>query len=225
MQEVPVLQKMIVKKCLNASTPVIIATQMMESMLVNISPSRAEVNDVANSVMDGADAVMLSGETSVGNHPIKVVEAMSKIIEHVEAEQYNYYRDVEAPTGDVSNVRYISHAICYSAVQLAGTTNADAIVALTNTGYTALRLASQRPKAGVFVFTDNKDILTTLNLVWGVKGIYYDGFVSTDDTIYQVKKILKEKGYVKKDDLIINISSIPLNEKGKTNMLKLSTID
>lgn len=225
MQEVPVIQKMLVKKCLEQSKPVIIATQMMESMIVNISPSRAEVNDVANSVMDGADAVMLSGETSVGNHPAKVVEAMTKIIEHVEANSNIYDREFEAPEVDLRNDRFLSDSICFTAAKMAHRTGAAAIVTMTHSGYTAFKLSSHRPKAEIFVFTDNYDILTTLNLVWGVRGFYYDKNISTDHTIADIKFILKKSGMVKTNDLVINIASIPLSEKGKANMIKLSAVD
>ncbi len=225
MQEVPVIQKMLVRKCLEASKPVIIATQMMESMITNISPSRAEVNDVANSVMDGADAVMLSGETSVGNHPAKVVAAMTKIIEFVEQNSDVYNRDNAAPEVDMHNQRFLSDSICYTAAKMAQLTNAAAIVTMTHSGYTAFKLASHRPKAEIFVFTDNYDILTTLNLVWGVHGFYYDKNISTDHTIADIKFILKKSGEVKTGDLIINIASIPLSEMGKSNMIKLSAIE
>jgi pyruvate kinase len=223
MQRVPVIQKMLVRKCLEASKPVIIATQMMESMITNISPTRAEVNDVANSVMDGADAVMLSGETSIGKHPEKVVEAMSKIIAQVEEEHVLYYG--ERPPLFSSDERYLSDHICYAATQLARHTDAAAIITMTHSGYTAFRVSSYRPWASVLVFTDNYSILTQLSLVWGVRGFYYDKNISTDHTIADIKFILKKEGLVVKDDYIINIASIPLNEKGKTNMIKLSAIE
>jgi pyruvate kinase len=225
MQKVPMIQKMLVRKCLEQSKPVIIATQMMESMITNISPTRAEVNDVANSVIDGADAVMLSGETSVGNHPIKVVEAMTKIIEWVEQEGDVYNRDNAAPEVDLNNPRFLSDSICYTAAKMAERTSAAAIVTMTHSGYTAFKLASHRPKAKIYVFTDNPSILTTLNLVWGVQGLYYDKNISTDHTIADIKHILKNKEMVKVNDLVINIASIPLSEKGKSNMIKLSAVE
>lgn len=223
MQRVPVLQKMLVRKCLEASKPVIIATQMMESMITNISPSRAEVNDVANSVMDGADAVMLSGETSVGRHPAKVIEAMSKIITQVEEERHLYY--AERIPNFSTDERYMSDQICYTATQLAKQVDASAIVTMTHSGYTAFRVSSYRPKANVFVFTDNYSILTQLSLVWGVRCFYYDKNISTDHTIADIKFLLKKDGFVAKDDFMINIASIPLTEKGKANMIKLSVVD
>jgi pyruvate kinase len=223
MQRVPVLQKMLVKKCLEASKPVIIATQMMESMITNISPTRAEVNDVANSVMDGADAVMLSGETSVGRHPAKVIMAMSKIITQVEEEHDIYYPDRKPFF--VKNERYLSDNICYAATQLAKQVDATAIITMTHSGYTALRVASYRPKANIFVFTDNYSILSQLSLVWGVRGFYYDKNISTDHTVADIKFILKKDGYIVQNDFIINIASIPLSEKGKTNMIKLTEVE
>lgn len=225
MQEVPVIQKMLVRKCLEQSKPVIIATQMMESMITNISPTRAEVNDVANSVMDGADAVMLSAETSVGHHPAKVVEAMTKIIEHIEEESTIYNRDNAAPELNLHNDRFISDSICYTAAKMAQRTRAEAIITMTHSGYTAFKLSSHRPKAHIYIFTDNHSILTTLNLVWGVKGFYYDKSISTDHTIADIKFILKKNGYIKTGDLIINIASVPLSEKGKSNMVKLSAVE
>lgn len=223
MQRVPVLQKMLVRKCLEASIPVIIATQMMESMITNISPTRAEVNDVANSVMDGADAVMLSGETSVGKHPAKVIEAMSKIITQVEEEHDLYYAD-RAPVF-TSEERNISDHICYAATQLAKQVDASAIITMTHSGYTAFRVSSYRPKANIFVFTHNYSILSQLSLVWGVRGFYYDKNISTDHTIADIKFQLKKDGYIVKNDYIINIASIPLTEKGKTNMIKLTAVE
>ncbi|HTL82541.1 MAG TPA: pyruvate kinase [Bacteroidia bacterium] len=223
MQRVPVLQKMLVRKCLESNKPVIIATQMMESMITNISPTRAEVNDVANSVMDGADAVMLSGETSVGKHPAKVVEAMSKIIGNIEEEQHIYYSD-RMPI-IAAGERNISDNICYAATQLAKQVDASAIITMTHSGYTAVRVSSYRPKANIFVFTDNYSILSQLSLVWGVRGFYYDKNISTDHTIADIKFILKKGGYVVPGDFIINIASIPLSEKGKTNMIKLTAVE
>jgi pyruvate kinase len=223
MQEVPIIQKMLVEKCLKASKPVIIATHMMESMITNINPSRAEVNDVANSVMDGADAVMLSAETSVGKHPDKVVEAMAKIIEHVEENSYTYYRDVPPPI-NLQSDRYISNSICYTATEIAKRTNSKAIITLTHSGYTPINVASHRPQASIYVFTANREVLAMLNLVWGVKAFYFDSLATTDDTILEVIAFLKKRKYIKTKDLIVNISTIPLSEKGKSNMLKLSEV-
>ncbi len=221
MEQVPLIQKKIVERCIKASKPVIIATQMMESMIENYSPTRAEVNDVANAVMDGADAVMLSAETSVGKHPVKVIEIMRKIITQVEELDAIYYRH-HAP--ELKTTTYITDSICYTACVLAKEADVKAIITMTNSGYSAFKLASHRPKANIFVFTDNLSLLTTLSLVWGVRGYYYDKYESTDQTISDLKEFLKNNHFVKPDDLVINIASMPLKEKGRTNMLKLSYI-
>ncbi len=222
-QEVPLAQKMIVKKSMKASKPVIIATQMMESMIDNITPSRAEVNDVANAVMDGADAVMLSGETSVGNYPVEVIDAMAKIISDVETDESLYH--YEYPPNETIIDRYITNSICFNSCRLAQRVNAKGIVTMTFSGYTAFKIASFRPKAGIFVFTGNETILNMLSLVWGVEVFLYNKFVSTDHTIADIKYILKKDGAVNKDDLLINIASMPIAEKGQSNMMKLSYID
>ncbi len=219
LEQVPVLQKRIVNTCINAGKPVIIATQMMESMIVNYTPTRAEVNDVANAVLDGADAVMLSAETSVGKYPVKVIEIMQRIISHVEEQEGIYHRE-HAP--QVRTNTYITDSICYSACALAHQSDAKAIIAMTNSGYTAYKLASHRPKANIFIFTDNNSLLTALSLVWGVRGFYYDKYESTDDTIADLKAFIRNNGYTREDDLVINISSMPMKDKGRTNMLKLS---
>lgn len=221
MERVPLLQKMIVQKCIQIGKPVIIATQMMESMINSNTPTRAEVNDVANAVMDGADAVMLSAETSVGKFPIKVVEIMRKIITEVEELDSIYYKE-HIP--QIKTITYITDSICYNACSLAHHAGANAIISMTNSGYTAFKLSSHRPKAPIFIFTDNLSLLTALNLVWGVRGYYYDKYESTDHTIDDLKDIIKSKGLLKNDDLVVNIASMPMKEKGRTNMMKLSYI-
>jgi pyruvate kinase len=223
MEEVPLVQKDIVKRCLVAAKPVIIATQMMESMITNISPTRAEVNDVANAVLDGADAVMLSGETSVGTYPLQVIQAMVKIIEQMEKSESIYHQETLPTSPD--DERFISDSICFNAGRLAARVNAKAIVTMTHSGYTAMKISSFRPKAGTFAFTGNHALLNTLSLVWGVRGFYYDKFVSTDHTIADIKYLLKKHGYVAEKDLVINLASMPISEKGQSNMLKLSYVD
>jgi pyruvate kinase len=223
MQNVPLVQKEIVKICLFHAKPVIIATQMMESMITNISPTRAEVNDVANGVLDGADAVMLSGETSVGKHPVKVIEAMGKIIDYVEANSDAIYHYERVPLKE--DERFITDSICFNACRLANRIDANAIVTMTHSGYTAFKISSQRPKAKVFVFTSNKQLLSRLSMVWGVETFYYDKMVSTDHTIADIKYLLQKEGKLKKGDLVINTASMPIEDQGSTNMLKLSYID
>jgi pyruvate kinase len=221
-ERVPLIQKMLIRKCAVQAKPIIVATQMMESMITNLTPSRAEVNDVANAVLDGADAVMLSGETSVGNHPIEVIKTMSRIVREME-DFDGIYNKEELPKKNTD--RFISDSICFNACRLSQRVEADAIITMSFSGYTAYKIASQRPKAPIFVFTSNKQILTQLNLIWGVKGLYYNKRISTDHSIADIKQILKKEGLVKEGDLVINIASIPLEENGKSNMLKLSEVE
>ncbi len=224
MQDVPLIQKELVNKALGAGIPVIIATQMMESMIDNISPTRAEVNDVANAVLDGADAVMLSGETSVGNHPIKVIQAVNDIVVKMETFDGIYHREVP-PGEELDDARFITDSICYQSCRLADRTKASAIITMTFSGYTAFKISSYRPDSGIYVFTGNPKILNQLSLVWGVHCFYYDKFVSTDHTISDIKFLLKKDGFLKEGDLAINIASMPITDKGMTNMMKLSYVD
>ncbi len=222
MEDVPLVQKMLIKKCYLHAKPIIVATQMMESMIDNYTPTRAEVNDVANAVLDGADAVMLSGETSVGQFPVRVIQAMSKIVGKIEESEIIYHKE-ELP--EKNQERFISDSICFNATRLGQRVEANAIVTMSFSGYTAYKIASQRPKAPIFVFTSNKEILTQLNLIWGVKGIFYDKMVSTDHTIADIKYLLKKQGHLESGDLVINIASMPIEAKGKSNMLKLSYVE
>ena len=221
-QNVPIIQKMLIKKCMSHAKPIIVATQMMESMITNISPTRAEVNDVANAVLDGADAVMLSGETSVGKFPVDVIKTMSNIV--TEMENFGgIYNKEELP--EKNQDRFISDSICFNACRLSQRVEADAIITMSFSGYTAYKIASQRPKAPIFVFTSNQQILTQLNLVWGVKAYFYDKQISTDHTIADIKYLLKKEGMLQEGNIVINVASIPLEELGNSNMLKLSYVD
>ena len=220
---VPMVQKMIVEKCHLKAKPCIIATQMMESMIDSQSPTRAEVNDVANSVCDGADAVMLSGETSVGKFPAKVVETMASIVAHVES-TFDVKPNIENEPS-VKNERYITKTICYNAAKIADQIDATAILTMTFSGYTALKIAGHRPKTKIIVFTANRQIMNQMSLVWGVEAFFYDKMESTDKSFKDIKAILKESGTVKDGDLIVNIASMPIEERGFTNMLKISAID
>jgi pyruvate kinase len=221
-QNVPLLQKSLIKKCRSHAKPVIVATQMMESMITNITPTRAEVNDVANAVMDGADAVMLSGETSVGKFPVQVIRTMANIVKEVETFDGIYNKE-ELPERDQN--RFITDSICFNAVRLSRRVEAKAILTMSFTGYTAYKIASQRPKAMIYVFTSNRDILPQLNLIWGVIGYYYDKTVSTDHTIADIKYLLKKEGVLLEGDLVINIASMPIEAHGNSNMLKLSYVE
>ena len=221
-QNVPLIQKMLIRKCIHKAKPVIVATQMMETMISSMSPTRAEVNDVANAVLDGTDAVMLSGETSVGKYPVEVIKTMTNIINEMETFDGIYNKE-ELPERD--QVRFISDSICFNACRLSQRVEADAIITMSFSGYTAYKIASQRPNTDIFVFTGNEKILSQLNLVWGVKAFYYNKRISTDHTIADIKYIMKSEGYLKSGDLVINIASIPLEDLGGSNMLKLSYVD
>ena len=218
---VPLIQKNLVLKAKAARIPVIIATQMMESMIDGLTPSRAEVNDIANSVMDGADAVMLSGETSVGKYPVEVIQTMRKIVIRVENSPLIRKYD-QAPQN--KNDRFITKSTCYHAALMATEIEAKAICTLTNSGYTAYQISAWRPDSSILVFTSNRRILSQLNLLWGVKCHYYDRFVSTDETVLDVNQIAKEKGYVKAGDSLVNLLAMPVANKGMVNTLRVSVI-
>jgi pyruvate kinase len=219
--EVPLVQKELVKLAKKARIPVIIATQMMESMIDSLTATRAEVNDVANSVMDGADAVMLSGETSVGEYPVEVIKSMSSIILSVENSELI---SVPQKPPNIRTVRFITKSICYHAVHIANDVQAKAICTLTNSGYTAFQVSAWRPHSFILVFTSNKRILTQLNLIWGVKAFFYDSFESTDKTVEQINDIASKMEYVKKGDLLVNLTAMPIVEKGMVNTLRVSTV-
>jgi pyruvate kinase len=220
--EVPLIQKKLVNRAKTARIPVIIATQMMETMITSLTPTRAEVNDVANSVMDGADAVMLSGETSVGNYPVQVIEKMTQIIEAVEDSPL-----IQVPqnTPQIKTKRFITKAICHHAAMMANTIKAKAICTLTNSGYTAFQISAWRPMSHILVFTSNKRIHTQLALLWGVKSFHYDKFVSTDDTVTDINNIVREHGFVSKGDFLINLAAMPVADKGMVNTLRVSEIE
>ncbi len=220
--EVPLIQKKLVNRAKTARIPVIIATQMMETMITSLTPTRAEVNDVANSVMDGADAVMLSGETSVGNYPIQVIEKMTQIIEAVEDSPL-----IQVPqnTPQVRTKRFITKSICHHAAMMANIIKAKAICTLTNSGYTAFQISAWRPQAHILVFTSNRRILTQLNLLWGVKSFYYDKFVSTDDTVTDINQMARDRNFVDKGDFLINLAAMPVADKGMVNTLRVSEIE
>ena len=220
-EEVPLNQKMLVTKCKKAGIPIVIATQMMESMIDSLTPSRAEVNDVANSVMDGADGIMLSGETSVGKYPCEVVKKIKNIIIGVED---SHLISVPRNLPSVKTDRIITKSICMNAAKIANDINASAICTLTNSGYTGWQISSWRPSSLVIVFTSNKKILTQLNLLWGVKCIYYNKFKSTDKTVEEVNQLALDCKYVKKGDFVINLAAMPIYEKGHVNTLRITKI-
>lgn len=220
--EVPLVQKELIRRAKTARIPVIVATQMMETMITSLTPTRAEVNDVANSVMDGADAVMLSGETAAGNYPVQVIQKMTQIIEAVEDSPLIH---VPQNTPQIKTKRFITKTICQQAALMANVIKAKAICTLTNSGYTAFQISAWRPSAHILVFTSNKRILTQLSLLWGVKSYYYDKDVSTDDTVTDVNQIVKDKGYVVKGDYLINLAAMPIKDKGMVNTMRVSEIE
>lgn len=221
MERVPMVQKSIVRQCNQAGKPVIIATQMMESMIENLNPTRAETNDIANAVIDGADALMLSGETALGKFPCKVVAEMKKTILVVEqhAALYSNYQDT-SPTSST----FYSSSLVRTACRLSEEIQARAIVCMTQTGWTAFELAKHRPEAAIFVFTDNKALLNGLNLIWGVRGYYYDSMISTDHTFTDVERLLVQKNYLKPGDVFLSMASMPIQAKQRTNMLKINVV-
>lgn len=222
MEEVPMAQKLIVSKCNRACKPVIIATQMMESMIESPRPTRAETNDIANAVIDGADALMLSAETSTGSFPEMSVKSMAKTIASVEGNADIYDKFYDA---DPESATFFSDSLVLTACRLSRQTRAKAIVGMTVSGYTAFRLSCHRPKAEIFIFTDNKPLLNTMSLIWGVRGYYYTGMVSTDSTISDIENILKEKGHIKSGELFISTASMPIKMKLRTNMLKINVVE
>lgn len=225
MEEVPAIQKKLVAEAKLHAKPVIIATQMMETMINSLTPTRAEVNDVANSVLDGADAVMLSGETSVGQYPVEVIKNMAKIVSSIENNRL-YIRNNKPieKVEDENDDRFITNMICYSAVRIAQKANAKGIITLTNSGYTAFQISAHRPNAHIIVFCSEKRVLTMLNLLWGVRAFYYDMQKSTDETVIQVNMLASNYGFVQQGDFVVNLNAMPVYESGKTNTLRLSTI-
>jgi pyruvate kinase len=221
LEEVPMVQKMLVEKCNKAGKPVIVATQMMESMIENPRPTRAETNDVANSVMDGADAVMLSAETAAGKYPLEVIRSMVRTIASVEKNPNIYFRFRDV---DASSPIYINDSLVLAACKLAKDVGAKAIVGMTSSGYTAFKSSSHRPNANIFVFTGNKSLINKMNLVWGSRAYHYDKTDSTDDTISDVEAILKREGHVKQGEIFIFLASMPIHERARTNTLKINIV-
>ncbi len=222
MELVPMIQKSIVEKCIEASKPVIIATQMMESMISNPRPTRAETNDVANAVMDGSDAVMLSAETSVGSYPLEVVQAMERIIGSTEL-GWDIYHKGKKP--HKSSPTFLSDEICFTAVRISDHIKAKAIISLTHSGYTAFQIAGYRPNCDIFIFTSNKVIFRMLNLVWNIRVFFYDKLESTDTTILDVLEILKKENLLKAGDKVVHTASMPIRSKARTNTIKISIVD
>lgn len=222
-EKIPSIQRDIIKKCIHRAKPVIVATQMMESMIDRVKPNRSEITDVANAVLEGADAVMLSGETAAGNHPTLVVETMRKIIIQVEHTEYRYNRE-EDLIPQPHSPSFISDAICYNACKIAHDLKADALIGMTQSGYTGFMLSSYRPKSPLFIFSKERSLINQLSLSWGVRAFYYDEEDSIDDIITDQINILKERGFIKAHDVVINTASTPVKMHLHTNMIKVTTV-
>jgi pyruvate kinase len=222
-EQVPLIQKQIIRKCLHRAKPVIVATQMMESMIDRIKPNRSETTDVANAVLEGADAVMLSGETATGMHPVLVVETMRKIIHEVEHKEYRFNREEDLKPLPHSPT-FHSDAICYNACKLAEDVNADALIGMTESGYTAFMLSSYRPKAPLYIFTKERSLVNQLSLSWGVRAFFYDEEESMDDIIDDQIQILRQRGFLREGNVVVNTGSLPIQLHLPTNMLKITRV-
>ncbi|HNU88887.1 MAG TPA: pyruvate kinase [Ferruginibacter sp.] len=223
-EQVPIIQKELIRKCMHRAKPVIVATQMMESMMDRTKPNRSEVTDVANAVLEGADAVMLSGETAMGEYPTLVVETMSKIILEVENNVYDYNRD-DILSPQPHSPSFLSDAICYSACKLAHDTNARALIGMTQSGYTAFMLSSYRPKAPLYIFSKEKSLIGQLSLSWGVRAFFYDEEESLDDILFDQINILKQRGFLEPGDVVVNTGSTPVELHLPTNVVKVSKVE
>ena len=223
LEEVPLIQKKLVHMAKLFQKPIVIATQMMESMIENAIPTRAEVNDVANSVMDGADAVMLSGETSVGKNPVKVIKQVTKIILQVENSNLIKVPDI-APIPEHRDERFISQVICFNASKIARDVSAAVISTFTASGFSAYKISARRPMADILVFTANKRILNSLALLWGVVPFYYNKILSTDETIQDIEKIAYQNSYLTKGDMMVSVLSMPITKKGMVNTIRITQV-
>lgn len=223
-EQVPLIQKDIVRKCIHRGKPVIVATQMMESMMDRIKPNRSEITDVANAVLDGADAVMLSGETAMGQHPVLVVETMRKIILEVEKKEYRYNREEDLKPQPHSP-SFHSDAICYNACKIARDVNAEAVIAMTQSGYTAWVVSSYRPRSSLYIFTKEKSLVSQLSLSWGVRAFFYDEEESIDQILFDQIQILRSRGFLKPGDTVVSTGSIPVHLHLPTNLLKITKIE
>ncbi len=221
LEQVPMIQRTIVSKCIHRAKPVIIATQMMESMIDRTRPNRSEITDVANAVLEGADAVMLSGETAMGQYPELVVRTMVSIINEVEKEEIVYNRNLVPQPHSPS---FLSDALCYNACEIAKNVKANALIGMTQSGYTGFMLSSFRPQSPLFVFTKTQTLVNQLSLSWGVKAFYYDKEESMDAIIADQIEFLTEKGYLKDGDVVVNTGSTPVEKHLPTNMIKISKV-
>jgi pyruvate kinase len=223
-EQIPLIQKELIRKCIHRAKPVIVATQMMESMIDRVKPNRSEITDVANAVLEGADAVMLSGETATGQHPSLVVETMRKIIAEVEKKEYRYNR-AEDLKPQPHSPSFHSDAICYNACKISDDVEASALIGMTQSGYTAFMLSSYRPSSPLYIFTKEKSLVNQLSLSWGVRAFYYQEESSLDEIIQDQIDILKERGFIKAGDVVVNTGSTPVHLHLPTNIIKLTNVE
>lgn len=221
LEKIPMIQKNIVRKCIHRAKPVIIATQMMESMMDRTRPNRSEITDVANAVLEGADAVMLSGETAMGEYPVKVIETMVSIINEVEKQEIIYNHNLVPQPHSPS---FLSDALCYNACEIAASVNADALIGMTQSGYTGFMLSSYRPRSPLYIFTKTETLVNQLSLSWGVQAFFYEREEGLDEIFEDQIELLKEKGLLKANDIVVNTGSTPVKEHLPTNMLKISRV-
>jgi pyruvate kinase len=223
-EQIPLIQKELIRKCIHRAKPVIVATQMMESMMERVKPNRSEITDVANAVLEGADAVMLSGETAAGNYPTLVVQTMRKIIVEVESKQYRYNREEDLKPQPHSP-SFHSDAICYNACKIADDVEASALIGMTQSGYTAFMLSSYRPYSPLYIFTKEKSLVNQLSLSWGVRAFHYTEEESVDEIVQDQINILKERGFIKSGDVVVNTGSTPVSLHLPTNLIKLTKVN
>ncbi len=223
-EKVPMAQREIIRKCIHRAKPVIVATQMMESMIDRIKPNRSEITDVANAVLEGADAVMLSAETATGQHPALVVQTMKKIIQEVEKTEYRYNREEDLKP-QFKSPSFLSDAICYNACKLAKDLEAEALIGMTQSGYTAFMLSSYRPKSPLYIFTKERSLVNQLSLSWGVRAFYYGEEQSLDNIVFDQINILKERGFIKSGDMVVNTGSTPVHLHLPTNVVKVTIVE
>lgn len=221
LEQIPMIQKNIVRKCIHRAKPVIIATQMMESMMDRTRPNRSEITDVANAVLEGADAVMLSGETAMGQYPTRVIETMVSIINEVEKEEIVYNRNL---TPQPHSPSFLSDALCYTACEIAKNVSAHALVGMTQSGYTGFMLSSFRPRSPLYIFTKTESLVNQLSLSWGVQAFFYEHEEGLDEIFADQMEMLKSKGLLNTGDIIVNTGSTPVEEHLPTNMLKVSRV-
>ncbi len=223
-EQVPLIQRELIRKCIHRAKPVIVATQMMESMIDRTKPNRSEITDVANAVLEGADAVMLSGETAAGNHPALVVETMRKIIRQVEQTEYRYNREDDLKPL-AHSPSFLSDAVCYNACKISKDLNANALIGMTQSGYTAFMLSSYRPQSPVFIFTKERSLVNQLSLSWGVRAFFYAEEESLDNIVVDQINILKQRGFLNTGDVVVNTGSTPVHQHLPTNIIKVTKVD